>query len=127
MQTEREFKGKRRAVVFDLVFADADTEVATILERHGISLGEYVKWLSDDAFLAYVSDLSERVCASEMTRIARKLISLSKTGDTKAVKILFDFLPKRQGDGGENSSALRETIAKFNALDREIFEGAEES
>ena len=121
MRSDAEFKGKKRAVVLDLVFDTEGLDLKYILAAHGVSVAEYTKWLSDESFSQSVRVLSERACAVEMTRVARALLALAKAGDTKAAKVLFDFLPEK--DAAEKGDAAGENARFFEALDREILGG----
>ena len=91
----KEFKGRKNALALDIVFADTGLSTDDILKSHGVSRGEYAKWLCDGAYLEYLVALTDSAAMAESARILKSLAGMSASGDAKAAKTFFDLLSKR--------------------------------
>lgn len=81
-----------------LASPDFTGTITLLCQQEGVSRQTFYKWLSNQAFMRYVTELIDTYTDSELARVWKALIKKCEAGDVAAIKLYFELKGKYKQD-----------------------------
>ncbi len=73
-------------------------DVTTVLEEHGVTEDEFLRWLEDGDLAAYLYRMARLRAMVRIPRVWQRLEQLVADGEVRAIKLYCDLCEKMQGE-----------------------------
>lgn len=92
--TKTELTNKQCKVAERLANPDCFSNHSEIMEEFKIPRSTFYRWLRDEKFMKYVSDLVDKYTDAHLPDVWKALIDKCKKGDTLAMRLYFELKEK---------------------------------
>lgn len=93
-ETKIKLSKKQREVAELLANPDEFSNHSEIMRRVGVPRTTFYRWLRDENFMKYVSDLVDKYTDAELPTVWKALIKRCAAGDTFAMRLYFELKEK---------------------------------
>lgn len=91
--------------------------VRPVLAERGVGEDEFLSWLEDERFAAYLYRMAERDAASKAPEVWQRLCSEATDGNLRAIKLYFDICGRERAPTEEPE----EDTFSIETVRRELF------